>query len=265
MSQWSRHAAGQGPKRNVSLPIFFESIQEEDQQREAKEALKVLREQGGPYTKTVDLRCLSLKTIPAREILRAWRGLDSPRSVNEIDYEQMFTPEESQIVLDLQGNLLEEVPNEIFEIRSIKGLLLRSNRIERISPRIRQLAKLSALTLANNPIKCLPVEIKQLGLTQFTVSLKDFMDEEEIEERNAQISFKNKTLSELCLEKAGPLSFEFLGKSGGNSYEMCSVCDGFSQNMQEYYVILPYREYKIPFVVSVCSRECQILGASRFR
>ncbi|KAI5188635.1 hypothetical protein NECID01_0248 [Nematocida sp. AWRm77] len=261
MSQWSRRAANTRlPQRNLSLPIFFEDIHEKDQNAEIKEALRSPAGFSPGGSVPIGLSCLSLKTVPVQQIVAYVHQMEYAPITQEIDYKKVFSREKLSIILDLQVNLIESIPSDVFSIPNIKGLFLRSNRLETLSPQIRKLKDLAALTLANNPIKYLPIEILSLPLGQFTITPKHFLSASCMEERNQKISFAaSKTLSEMCLKNlsldtSSSLSF---GKSLLSKYDVCSVCGNYALNTQLFFHSAHFRGEDIPFCVTLCSEGCK--------
>lgn len=259
MSQWSRRASGaRAPQRNLSLPIFFEGMQETDQTAEIREALRTPM---GPSTTgavTIGLSCLSLRAVPVQQIAAYVQELEHMYMTQGVDYDQLFADKELELILDLQVNLIETIPSEVFQLKKLKGLFLRSNKLSTISPQIGLLTGLTALTLANNPIEYLPVEIQELPLVQFTISPKHFLTAAEINERNSHISFAgSRTLGEACLRSLTASSPASLHRSLTSKYDTCSVCKNYVVNAQKFFQLAEYKGERIPLAVSLCSAECQ--------
>ena len=84
-----------------------------------------------------------------------------PKEVNGDIHYQLLTP---ALRLYLSNNLLEEVPGEIFHLRNLEVLSLRSNNLTEILPSIGKLSKLRELNLGSNQFNWLPWEL--LGLLQ---------------------------------------------------------------------------------------------------
>lgn len=63
---------------------------------------------------------------------------------------------ENADTLDLSGQRLEQIPNEVFELKKLKKLELRGNRLTKIPTRLEELQNLESLSLWGNPLKTLP-------------------------------------------------------------------------------------------------------------
>lgn len=263
MSQWSRRngereEARSKLPRNLSCPIFFENMSQEDRALCIKKALENMRECKLSGTKTINLSCLGIRHVPHARISASHRSFESAPLNEETDYEKMFSRYYTSTILNLEGNLIEEIPDEIYKLTEIKGLLLRSNRISTLSPNIRELEALTTLTLANNPIRYLPIEVMGLPLNTFTISTTRFLTEKEVEERNSSLRFAP-LLSDACLrtmkiktEKLPP----FLDRGACMRFSICSICKRCTTGPQEYFRILPYMGVSVPFSTTVCSRTC---------
>ena len=84
-----------------------------------------------------------------------------PKEVNGDIHYQLLTP---ALRLYLSNNLLEEVPGEVFHLKNLEVLSLRSNNLTEILPSIGKLSKLRELNLGSNQFNWLPWEL--LGLLQ---------------------------------------------------------------------------------------------------
>lgn len=255
MSQWSRRKGGGLPVRNLSLPIFFGGISEENQASEIREALKNTRYCSLAKTRTINLSCLAIKTLPVGSILSAIKEEDL--TIDEVtDYEMAFT--EKKIILNLEGNLLESVPSELFSVESIEAMLLRSNKLSTIPCKIGRLKNLHSLTLSNNPIKYLPIEILSLPINLFTVSNRHFMTEEEIDEKNKEIEFKGASLSELCMRNVITVDALAVKKAALSKPQgRCFGCNLLTTSTSLAYKTVAYKGENIPFSMRVCSEECK--------
>lgn len=257
MSQWSRRRAGSFPQRTLSLPIFFNGISEEDQEQEIKSALKNVSMCLITGTRTINLSFLALKKIPISGIISSLKEVESFNPDEEIDYEKLFMQQESPVLLNLEGNMIETVPGDICVLEKIKGLFLRSNKISTLPHKICFMSMLTTLTLANNPIKYLPIEITKLSITQFTISSDHFYTAGEIDEINKRGStFSFHTLEEICLKGTEKIPLHNLQLR--QKYSLCSICNSYTASTQETYRILLYKEMSIPFSFLVCSEKCRV-------
>ena len=82
-----------------------------------------------------------------------------PKQGSETDDYQSLTP---ALRLYLSNNLLEEVPGEVFHLKNLQVLSLRSNNLTEILPSIGELSNLKELNLGSNQFNWLPWEL--LGL-----------------------------------------------------------------------------------------------------
>ncbi|KAI5190078.1 hypothetical protein NEMIN01_0863 [Nematocida minor] len=255
MSQWSRRKVGGLPVRNLSLPIFFGGISEENQTSEIKEALKNTRYCSLTKTRTINLSCLAIKNLPINSLLASIR--EESFTLNErVDYEMVFT--ETKIVLNLEGNLLETIPVELFSALNIQVILLRSNKLQTISSKIADLKSLQTLTLSNNPIRYLPVEILSLPITLFTISERHFLTDEEMDNMNSQVVFKETTLNELCLKNV--MMDDILSIRGtaiNKPQGECYGCRSLTTSTNLVFKKIEYKGICIPFAMRVCSVECK--------
>ncbi|KAI5184358.1 hypothetical protein NEHOM01_0103 [Nematocida homosporus] len=255
MSQWSRRRTG-GLQRNHSLPLFFESISEEDQAREIKTSLECARiAQSG--LKTINLCCLSIKNLPIVAISQTVRGEHPFSALDKPDYEQMLMQADLPVIINLEGNLIEAIPVELYSLLPIKGLFLRTNKLTKLSHKIAKLTNLTMLTLANNPIKYLPIELFDLPLTQFTISPNHFMTADEIERANSASEFSGlKSLKEICINEMGALKpLDILPIR--TDYDQCRSCRAYTATGQPIYKVLSFRDTLIPFELIVCSLQCK--------
>jgi len=79
-----------------------------------------------------------------------------------IDYTQF--PNFSRLEeLRIENHPLKEIPNAIFELKSLKRLTFQDDNIEIIPPAIQNLSELESLTLRNGTVKSLPNEISELS------------------------------------------------------------------------------------------------------
>ena len=82
-----------------------------------------------------------------------------PKQGSETGHYQSLTP---ALRLYLSNNLLEEVPGEVFHLKNLQVLSLRSNNLTEILPSIGELSNLQELNLGSNQLNWLPWEL--LGL-----------------------------------------------------------------------------------------------------
>ncbi|KAI5161736.1 hypothetical protein NEAUS04_0695 [Nematocida ausubeli] len=254
MSQWSRRKTGRLPVRNLSLPIFFNGISEENQAAEIKDALNNTRHCVLTKTRTVNLSCLAIKNIPISSLLSIIKEEQLPLN-EQVDYEAVFS--ESKVILNLEGNLLESLPLELFTATNIHAILLRSNKIQTIPSNIQNLAHLHTLTLSNNPIQYLPIEILSLPIMLFTICSRHFLSAEEIEKRNASVVFKEKTLNELCLKTIVIENMQNLSPAFKKSHFICYGCKSFTTCTNIIFKTISYKGHDIPFAMRICSLECK--------
>ncbi|KAH9386169.1 uncharacterized protein NEMAJ01_1065 [Nematocida major] len=254
MSQWSRRKASGLPVRNLSLPIFFNGISEEDQITEIREALKNMRYCSLTKTRTINLSCLAIKNLPINSLLAAMKEEVMPLS-QSVDYEMVFS--ETKIVLNVEGNLLESLPLELFSAKNLHAILLRSNKLQTVPPEIGNLKSLCMLTLSGNPIRHLPIEITSLSISMFSICEKHFMSQEEIDRENSRVEFPAETLNELCL-KTLPLGDVCRTPSRiKKALRVCYACKSLTSIAGTVYKYMLYREQMIPFYMSVCSSSCK--------
>ncbi|OAG29429.1 hypothetical protein NEDG_00562 [Nematocida displodere] len=248
MSQWSRRSK----QRTISLPIFFNSISDEDRSTSIRDALDLFVRGTKAIPRILNLSCLTIKDLPAPRIVSAIQKVETADFSSRIE-ETKYWQETSEFVLNLEGNLLGTIPDEIFEAPSIVGILLRSNRLATLPSRISSLFRLRTLTLANNPIEYLPVEVRGLKLSNFTITGTCFLSAEEMAARNAAIAFTSRGLEELCLRSldSSPDSPRMLP-----GYERCSICKKQSHNYQIFFKSLPFRGTEMPFAITLCSSAC---------
>jgi len=85
-------------------------------------------------------------------------------------------PESQKNILDLSGQNLKRVPNEVFEKTNLEELDLSDNEIEgAIQAEVRHLTKLRVLDLSNNKMTGLPAEVGQLHyLEELNLSNNEF-------------------------------------------------------------------------------------------
>lgn len=254
MSQWSRRKGGGLPIRNLSLPIFFNGISEENQVAEIREALKNTRYCNLTKTRTINLSCLAIKNLPINSLLSTIKE-DSVPLTERVDYEMVFT--ETKIILNLEGNLLESLPSELFSAANIHALLLRSNKLQTLPSGIDALKNLHTLTLSNNPIRCLPIELLSLPIMLFTVCDKHFMKVQEIEEKNASVVFKDTTLNELCVKNLVCGKLSHVPNIIKKPHRVCYGCKSLTTSANEIFKIITYKGNAIPFSMRVCSVQCK--------
>ena len=111
--------------------------------------------QADPEPRTMymqQVRALTLR--PLRYYIKT-----APKEVRGTYYHYLTTP---ALRLYLSNNLLEEVPGEVFHLKNLEALSLRSNNLTEILPSIGKLSKLRELNLGSNQFKWLPWEL--LGL-----------------------------------------------------------------------------------------------------
>jgi Leucine-rich repeat (LRR) protein len=65
-------------------------------------------------------------------------------------------------VLDLGHNRIAALPDELFDMVSLRGLFLQNNALLRVSPKISQLSSLQELYLSSNQLSCVPASIVHL-------------------------------------------------------------------------------------------------------
>ncbi len=65
--------------------------------------------------------------------------------------------------LYLGHNAIKSIPEELFEIQSLRGLFLQNNLLERLSPRVSNLTSLQELYLSSNQLTCVPASISHLS------------------------------------------------------------------------------------------------------
>lgn len=261
MSHWSRRRPGHFRSRTLSLSIFFNGICEEDQKREIRGSLEngIKNLSGGIVT--VDWSCLLIKAVPhemlIESIAKAGRCLPSqtPLPRGGADGEIRVEGEVPEIILNMDGNLIEHIPEEVYGISNLKGLFLRSNKISRISQAIGRLAQLRSLTLANNPIQCLPAEMFALQLGNFTITARGFMSSEEMEERNGRIAFDRVMLADMCMRKRAEGA---VPEPLNSQSKVCSICKKKVLIYHLYYKVLPFRDLPAPFEFVVCSPPCHL-------
>ncbi|KAI5171328.1 hypothetical protein NEFER03_0687 [Nematocida sp. LUAm3] len=254
MSQWSRRRNRGMLPRTLSLPIFFENISEEDQGTAIRNALQLFKESNYSSIKTVNLSFLQIKELPIALIIESLKK--EKLLENQIDHERIIV-QESMFIMNFEGNLIESLPNELFGISGIQGILLRSNRISYIPPCIGELKGLSTLTLANNPIKYLPYEILSLPLTNYTVTPRDFLSSEEVLAHNGSVVFEEmESLSDLCLKRTckalGSINSRFRYKN----YSKCSLCKSYSTRAHSVIKCLVFQNINTPIAHTVCSKAC---------
>ncbi|KAI5180366.1 hypothetical protein NEOKW01_0670 [Nematocida sp. AWRm80] len=252
MSQWSRRANGSIPARNLSLPIFFEGISDENREKEIQLALKNSNQFSFSSSRTINLSCLAIKKLPLTEIVKCIKGEYASSVFDAMSYERPSS--EQKVILNLEGNLIEDLPVELVLQPSIIGLLLRSNRLQTLPIQIANLTNLTMLTLANNPIEYLPIEVSEMKITNFTISQSSFLSDREIEQRNFQTLFRSKTLNELCINN---LDSAIAHSRTTANYTICSVCKHYSNGLQPVFKKQLFNQVLIPFMFSVCSQECK--------
>ncbi|OAG29815.1 hypothetical protein NEIG_01161 [Nematocida sp. ERTm5] len=254
MSQWSRRKTGGLPVRNLSLPIFFGGISEENQAAEIKEALNNTRLCSLTKTRTINLSCLAIKNIPIAPLLSVLKEDQLPLN-EQVDYETVFS--EINIILNLEGNLIEALPLDLFTATHIHAILLRSNKLRTVPSSIGNLVRLHTLTLSNNPIEYLPIEILYLPIMLFTICNKHFLSTEEIDRRNALITFDGTTLNELCLKTVASGDMPNISPSIKKQHFICYGCKLLTTSRNIIFKLIAYKGHTIPFSMRVCSLNCK--------
>lgn len=98
------------------------------------------------------IRTLTLRPLRYHTIIASKEGSET----------RQYQPLTPALRLYLSNNLLEEVPGEVFHLKNLEVLSLRSNNLTEIQPSIGELSNLKELNLGSNQLNWLPWEL--LGL-----------------------------------------------------------------------------------------------------
>lgn len=242
MSHWSKRKPESFNARTLSLPIFFSSISKEDQQYEINKSLENSIKTLSNGVITINWSCLQVKKVSSDLLVRAVRSQQSLNYGVDI-----------KVILNVEGNLIEELPEDVFDLEEVVGVFARSNRIARIPQSIYKLKALKTLTLANNPIQYLPIEVTELPLANFTITEGSFITREEAEARNRGGGFRECSLVDLCVKKNRNSSYlSVIPEAMASRSRRCSFCRKMCMVYQLHYKYRVFKEVNIPFEYVNC-------------